>query len=352
MTSYTLGLFANMYPTFEGDYRGIFIGQMVRDLESHGVIVKKAVKTSPLLSGYLPFYLQSCILARAKNLDLMQAEYIPHSSLVPAYFKRSNVPLILKFHGDDARIYPFKNRFNLMLTHSMLGRAAHVITGSAEMKRILVSLGENPERISTIHTGIDTVFFSPLDKNECRQILGMPAEEPLFLFVGRLHPWKGVSDIIRVARACPDFTFVFIGPGTIPEHPQNCRFIGAQLPGTVKIWLNAADCLLLPTYTESIPSVVMEAFSCGTPAITTDVGGCPEIVESGRNGLLVPVRNIEKLHEAIMYMHDNPESRKEMGRNARSTVVEKFDHLLLVDHLMQVHKTIIGEKYKRNILTP
>ena len=54
-TRYTLGLFANMYPAFDGDYRGIFIGQMVRDLELRGVTVKKAVKTSSSVAGYVPF---------------------------------------------------------------------------------------------------------------------------------------------------------------------------------------------------------------------------------------------------------------------------------------------------------
>ena len=65
---YTLGLFANMYPAFEGDYRGIFIGQMVRDLELRGITVKKAVKTSSSVAGYIPFFRQSLSLARDKDL--------------------------------------------------------------------------------------------------------------------------------------------------------------------------------------------------------------------------------------------------------------------------------------------
>jgi glycosyltransferase involved in cell wall biosynthesis len=337
MADYTLGLFANMYPAFEGDYRGIFIQQMVRDLESRGVFIKKAVKTSSSVFGYVPFLYHSLVLSRDHDLDLMQADYIPHSSLVPAYLKRTDVPLILKFHGDDVRIYPFKNRFNLMLTKSMLRRATHVITGSEEMKRILISQGEKPERISAIHTGVDTVFFSPLDRNECRSYLGLPTGAPVFLFVGRLHPWKGVNEIVEVARACPEFTFVFLGPGDVPVHTPNCRFIGTQVPGSVRMWLNAADCIILPTYTESVPTAVMEAFSCGTPAITTDVGGCPEIVEDGKTGLLVPVRDVQKLKEAVIWMERHPEERIGMGHAARTTAVNRFDHILLTDKLIAVH---------------
>jgi teichuronic acid biosynthesis glycosyltransferase TuaC len=341
MADYTLGLFANMYPAFDGDYRGIFIQQMVRDLESRGVTVRRAVKTSPSVSGYIPFLYQSLLLSRDQGLDLVQAEYIPHSSLVPAYLKRRNVPLILKFHGDDARIYPFKNPFNRMLTKSMLKRAAHIITGSEEMKRTLVALGEDPERISAIHTGVDTVFFSPLDRTECRRSLGIPAGQPVFLFVGRLHPWKGINEIVEVARACPEFTFVFLGPGDVPVHTPNCRFIGSQVPGTVKMWLNAADCIILPTYTESVPTAVMEAFSCGTPAITTDVGGCPEIVEDGKTGLLIPVRDVQKLKEAVIWMERHPEERIGMGHVARMTAVNRFDHNLLTDKLIAVHTSCL-----------
>ncbi len=337
MPDYTLGLFANMYPAYDGDYRGIFIQQMVRDLESRGVTVRKAVKRSSSVLGYVPFLYRSLLLSRARDLDLMQAEYIPHSSLVPAYFRRRDLPLVLKFHGDDARIYPFENRFNLMVTRSMLRRAAHIITGSEEMKRILISLGEKPERISAIHTGVDTVFFSPLDRNECRRNLGLPAGAPVFLFVGRLHPWKGIRELIEVARACPEFTFVFLGPGTVPVHPPNCRFTGAQHPDRVKIWLNAADCLVLPTYTESVPTAVMEAFACGTPAITTDVGGCPEIVEQGKTGLLIPARDVQKLKEAVVWMERHPGERTGMGREARMTAVHRYDHNLLTDRLVAVH---------------
>ena len=341
MASYTLGLFANMYPAHDGDYRGIFIQQMVRDLESRGVIVRKAVKTSSSVFGYAPFLYRSLLLSRDHDLDLMQAEYIPHSSLVPAYFRRTDVPLVLKFHGDDARIYPFENRFNLMVTRSMLGRAAHIITGSEEMKRILISLGEKPERISAVHTGVDTVFFSPLDRNECRRNLGLPTGVPLLLFVGRLHPWKGIHELVEVARACPEFTFVFLGPGTVPAHPSNCRFTGTQVPDTVRKWLNAADCIVLPTYTESVPTAVMEAFSCGIPAITTDVGGCPEIVEDGKTGLLVPVRDVQKLKDAVVWMEHHPEERIGMGKEARMTAVHRWDHNLLTDRLINIHTSLL-----------
>jgi glycosyltransferase involved in cell wall biosynthesis len=341
MTGYVLGLFANMYPAFDGDYRGIFIRQMVGDLEERGVIVKKAVKTSSSVTGYLPFFWQSLLLARDASPDILQAEYIPHSSLVPVFFGRKGRPLVLKFHGDDARIFPFANRINRGITDLMIRRSQHIITASEEMRQILIRLGAQPERVSAIHTGVDTDFFHPMSREDCRTILGMPQDADIFVFVGRLHAWKGINEILAVARDCPRARFVFIGPGAIPPHPANCLFTGVKNPAEVRTWLNAADCFILPTYTDAVPASVMEAFACGIPAITTDIGGCPEIVEPERNGLLVPVRDTDQLKAAVERMIKNPDARRSMGKQARDTVVARYDHRLLTDRLIGVHRTLL-----------
>jgi glycosyltransferase involved in cell wall biosynthesis len=188
METYTLGLFANMYPAFEGDYRGIFIQQMVRDLEARGVTVKKAVKISPSVTDYFPFYWQSLLLARDKSLDILQAEYIPHSSLVPAYLKRNDIPLILKFHGDDGRIFPFENTLFMALTRAMIRHADYIITSSEEIRTTLISIGAHPEKSAAIHTGVDTEFFHPVPQQLPRNELGLTDDFTTFVFIGRMHP--------------------------------------------------------------------------------------------------------------------------------------------------------------------
>lgn len=342
MEPYTLGLFANMYPAYDGDYRGIFIRQMVQDLEDRGISVMKAVKTSPSVAGYIPFYWYSLFLARDPAPDILQAEYIPHSSLVPALVRRRDIPFILKFHGDDARIYPFRNRLTMAVTKAMIRRADHIITASEEIKGTLISIGGDPERITSVHTGIDTEFFAPGRRDASRESLDLPLSGTYFVFVGRLHPWKGITELVRVAEACPDLRFVLIGPGKVPEHPENCTFIGVQTPSSVRLWLRAADCFVLPTYTEAVPTSVMEAFACGIPAITTDIGGCPEIVVPKTNGLMVPVRDIPALKEAVRWMADHPEERMEMGLKARLTAVEHYDHAALIEKLITIHRSLIG----------
>jgi teichuronic acid biosynthesis glycosyltransferase TuaC len=341
MELYTLGLFANSYPAYDGDYCGIFIQQMVRDLEARGVTVKKAVKTSPSVTGYFPFYWQSFLLARDKSPDILQAEYIPHSSLIPAIVRRRNIPLVLKFHGDDGRIFPFENALFMAVTQAMIRHADYIITSSEEIRTRLISIGAHPEKSAAVHNGVDTEFFHPVAEQPLRKGFGLPEELTVFLFIGRLHPWKGLAEMISVAERCPTFRFVFIGPGTVPAHPHNCIFLGQKKPDEVRNWLNASDCLLLPSYTEGFPTVIMEAFACKKPVIATHVGGCPELVESGKTGILVPVRDVKALHEAVLWMGAHRDERRKMGEAARTIVVERFDHIKMIRKLIDVHESLI-----------
>jgi len=343
-TGYTLGLFANMYPAYDGDYKGIFIQQMVRDLEACGVIVKKAVKTSASVTGYVPFYYRSLLLARDNELDVMQAEYIPHSSIIPVLFRRKICPLVLKFHGDDARIFPFKNPFFKALTSMMIRHSDYVITSSEEIRVLLISIGAQPDKISSVHSGVDTEFFHPVPKEVLRNDLALPDDLITFVFIGRLHPWKGLNEIISVAGICPEFRFIFLGPGTVPAHPENCVFLGPKTPEDVRNWICASDCLLLPSYSEGFPTVIMEAFACGIPVITTNVGGCPELVEPEKTGFLIPVRDIKALADAVNWMGTHSAERVKMGKHARSIAVERFDHKKMVKKLMDIHLHLINQQ--------
>ena len=198
-----------------------------------------------------------------------------------------------------------------------------------------------PEKTSALHSGVDTKFFCPRSRELTRQELGLPVDATIFLFVGRLHAWKGLYEILSVAKRCPDVIFVFIGPGDIPVHSENCLFVGSQQPDSVRAWFNASDCLLLPTYTEAVPTSVMESFSCEVPAIVTNIGGCPEIVQHGKNGLIIPVRDISALYNAVIWMRDHPEDRKKMGKCGRVTVKERYDHTLQIEKLIYIHKSLL-----------
>ena len=184
-------------------------------------------------------------------------------------------------------------------------------------------------------------FFTGGDREEARARLGLPPKKTIFLFVGRLHPWKGIPELVEAARACPEHLFLFIGPGSPPDHPDNCIFFGTVPHREVRAWMNAADCLVLPTHTEAVPTSVMEAFACGIPAITTNIGGCPEIVTDQKNGLMVPVGDTGALAAAVEWMGSHEEERMQMGHDARATVVQRYDHRIMTARLIGIHTTVL-----------
>ncbi len=257
------------------------------------------------------------------------------------YLKEKTAHSVLKFHGDDARIFPFKNSFFMSVTRAMIRRSDYILTSSEELRSILISIGAHPEKTSAVHTGVDTNFFRPAPKEPLRKDLGLPPEDPVFLFIGRLHPWKGINELISVAGMCREFRFVFIGPGAIPPHPENCIFLGSKSPEEVRMWYNISDCLLLPSYTEGFPTVIMEAFACGIPAIATYVGGCPELVEPEKTGLLVPARDVPALHGAVQWVGTHADERIRMGIAARAVAEERFDHTIMVQKLIGIHESLI-----------
>jgi len=329
-----------MYPASEGDSNGIFIKRMVDDLERRNVEVLKAVKTTRSPFGYVPFYFDSLKLVLREDVDILQAHYIPHSSIIPSLFKMKK-PLVLKFHGDDARIFPYKNSIYRAVTRYMLRKSDHVITVSEDLKMHLINLGADPSRVSTIASGVDTGIFRHMDKHKCRTSFNLPLETPIFIFIGRLHPWKGITEIIEVARQHPDSIFLFVGPGRIPAHPDNCIFTGPVPPHKIPQLLNTADCALLPSYTEGLPNLLVESLASEVPAIASDVGGCPEVIRHGETGLIISPRNVKALSDAVQWMKVHPDEREEMGRLGRADMIKRYEHQTLTDRLIQIHIDLI-----------
>lgn len=342
MPDYTLGLFANLYPRYVGDSRGIFVKRMVDELENRGVRVIKSVKRSTNPLAYFSFYTDSFFKSLNKDIDLFQAEYIPHSSIIPALMKR-NKPLILKFHGDDGLIYPFKNRFNRALINFSLKRADHVITCSEALKKSIIALGYKDEDISVIPNGFDSSLFKPLDKSTCRIEFSLPESAVICLYAGRLHPMKGINEIIAAAAENPDITFVFGGIGKIPEHTENCIILGNIEPKKMPLLFNAADFLVLPTYSEGLGLVLMESLACEIPVIASNVGGCPEVVKDGRSGVLIEPKSVNSLSTAIRWMAENPLELEKMGVFGRNDILNRYNSVEITEKTINLHKSLLNK---------
>lgn len=336
-----------MYPK-EGSYSGIFIKHQVETIEKIGIQVTKAVKTTRNPSGYFPFIFQSIYKLLFCDYDIIHAHYVPHSAFIPAMLKRiKKKPLIVTFHGTDARIFPFKNRINRMLTMFVVNRSDKVIARSEEMKEVLEKLGVLNKKIVVIGAGVDTNLFRPINKNKAREDLELPVDKHIILYVGRLHEMKGVKLIYECAERMPDVLFIMVGDGAVKSDLENCLFVGEKKHEEIPLWMSAADILVLPSYSEGLPNVVMEALSCSTPAIVTDVGGCSEVVKDGETGFIVPVGDVEALRERMKYLLENEDLREKMGKLGREDMIERYEQEKVIGKLKEVYESLHYQPYNQ-----
>uniref|UniRef100_A0A7V1EIM6 Glycosyltransferase family 1 protein n=1 Tax=candidate division WOR-3 bacterium TaxID=2052148 RepID=A0A7V1EIM6_UNCW3 len=243
----------------------------------------------------------------------------------------------------------FKKRFVQFITRLMykkvLKYSTHIFFQNKEdcnyfFKHKLVQL----EKTSIVPgTGVDLEKFSPVVKNNRKEIT--------FIFSGRLLWDKGVGDFVEAARRLKqkykNIHFWVAGPvdlqnprGIPPEQLNQwsregiIKYLG--MTDNIKQYLHNADVIVLPSYyREGIPLSLLEGAACGLPIITTDSYGCREVVIEGKNGYLVPIKNVDALVNAMGNFIENPELINEMGRASRKIAEEKFDSKKIVHMILQ-----------------
>ena len=215
---------------------------------------------------------------------------------------------------------------------AMRRSGTHALVQNPENSTFVESLGVRPERISLVRgAGVDIQTFRPRP----------PPEGPVRVtMVSRLLWDKGVREFVEAASLVKmdhrDVVFSLVGapdegnPTSVPS--EQVRSWAGE--GSVE-WLghreDVADVLagshvaVLPTYYgEGVPMTMLEAAACGLPIVATDVPGCREVVEHGRNGLLVPARNARALADAIASLAGDPSRRFAMGTESRRRAETEF----------------------------
>jgi D-inositol-3-phosphate glycosyltransferase len=190
--------------------------------------------------------------------------------------------------------------------------AAHrlVVNTDAEARQLVELYDAEVDRVVTVAPGVDLEHFRPGPRDHTagssRALVGVPPNDVLMLFVGRLQPLKAPDVLLRAAarlrQTRPDLQLhVAVLGGPSGSHPDWLPRLAADLgladtvrfeaPSTaerLRDWYRAADVVAVPSYNESFGLVALEAQACGTPVVATDVGGLRTTVVDGVSGLLVP----------------------------------------------------------------
>lgn len=245
----------------------------------------------------------------------------------------------------------------------------HCYADSLSQKDFIVDSGiASAECVSVLGAGslagIDLQRFDPSrfsDEERCRlkAELGIPPGARVLLFVGRLARDKGIIELLAayrevLARGANVF-LVLLGPHEA-ETDSVLDGLSDTLRGRLAMpgfsdeperFMAIADLLLLPSYREGFGTVVIEAAAMGVPTIGTDIYGLSDAIVNGKTGLLVPVRNADRLATAIDALLQNPALRLEMGANARTRVERDFSNARVNDLIINEYVRLLGANRER-----
>ncbi|WP_068544418.1 glycosyltransferase family 4 protein [Thalassotalea crassostreae] len=228
----------------------------------------------------------------------------PDSVVASWLSKLLNSSFYFKVHGSDINL----GSQNLPIANAIIRsskKAKGIVSVSKALTNKMVALGINKDKIRTIYNGVDHNKFSALPVTS--------QEKPYILFVGNLKNDKGVIELIKaftlIDKAHSNYQLIFIGSGPMDKEMNNLieqhnyepkvTLLGSLPHDEVAKYIASASLLALPSYHEGVPNVLLEAMAAGTPFVATDVGGIPEIIEDGVNGILVQPKTIEPLTLAI-----------------------------------------------------
>lgn len=239
----------------------------------------------------------------------------------------------------------------------------HCYADSISQKNFLVANGvSKAERISVLGSGslagVDLKRFNPLmfsadDKSKFKRELGIPSASQVLLFVGRLSIDKGIVELVSAFEKLMvdeiDTYLILLGPSEIETvallnnltKTVKDRVIMSGFSSEPERFMAIADMLILPSYREGFGTVVIEAAAMGLPTIGTNIYGLSDAIVDGKTGLLVPLKDIDKLAEAISHLLKNDVLRREMGLKARRRVEEHFSDELLNELMLIEYKNFL-----------
>jgi sugar transferase (PEP-CTERM/EpsH1 system associated) len=235
----------------------------------------------------------------------------------------------------------------------------HYIALSRDLEDYLtVRVGMPKAKVQQIYNGVDTQHFFPAGTRQ--SIVGCPFTDPSCWLVGTVGRMQAVKDQTTLARAfiraldiAPELAgrlrLVMIGDGLL-RAPSRALLEQAGyaelawLPGErndVPEILSGLDCFVLPSLSEGISNVILEAMASGLPVIATDVGGNGELIESGKNGELVPVGGVDAMaHSIVGYARDRERARM-AGRIGRLTVERRFSLAAMVRQYQELYDRLL-----------
>jgi len=312
--------FLPLYP-FHVQIHGIFTNKLFKSMEHYFDIVHIHYPLPPLIHTSLPIIVTVHTLITYSGLT---EHILSLKSLTYKMFSRF--------------IFPFERK--ILKNASLLTSVSHTVA-----KELQNFHGFNVNDIAVVGNGVDINFFTPRESN---------INASYVLYSGRIEYSKGLVDFVKsaryICRECPSTFFILAGNGPFEFQlrkliketglSKNFFLIGEVDRETLRRYYQNASVLVLPSYYESFPNVILEAMACGIPVVTTNVCDMKKIVKK-ETGLIVPPRNPKALGKAVVKLLKDEGLRKKMGKASRERVKRFYSWNVVSDKILDYYRSVM-----------
>lgn len=240
--------------------------------------------------------------------------------------------------------------------------ATIIIPEGAGVRNDLIKFNITRKNINVIANGnvngIDLEYFK-LENATIKEAellkskIGIKQEDIVFTFIGRIVVDKGIIELMEAFKELlyelKNIKLLIVGTyeklDPLPDRTvkiinDHSEIIKVAFQNDIRPYLALSNVLVLPSYREGFPNVVLQAGAMNLPCIVTDVNGCNEIIKDSINGIIIPPKNIAKLKEAMMSLVLNPEERFNMSLNAREMIVKRYDQKFVWSELLKKYNSL------------
>lgn len=296
-------------------------------------------------------------VAKTYDLDLLHVHYaIPHAiaAVLAKQMVGEHLKVVTTLHGTDITVLGEDPSLRDIICFGI--RHSDAVTAVSEdlagQTQALFCQGIE-KKIDCIYNFVDTRVYYPRDVSDLRQKYA-DQDEKLLLHISNFRPVKRPMDVIHIFRKVSETLparLLMVGEGPelsrVIDQVKKWRmedkviFLGKQ--DEVSRLISLADLVLLPSAKESFGLVILEAMACGVPAVASDAGGIPEVVEHGKTGFLSPVGAVDEMAgHAIRLLQDQKmyESFAQAGLERANTV---FNGARIVEQYEAVYRRVINE---------
>lgn len=274
-------------------------------------------------------------LARRAKFDIINLHYVSENALYAlmlSYFM--HIPLVTNIHGSDIQLFALRGKFNKWVVKQCLKRSDQVIANSNALLEVTLKLfgSKNIKNPVVIGNGVDLLKID--QSNNPYSSLA-----PFILGIGRLEYFKGFDVLVKafaaVKKRFPAVRLIIVGEGSEMGKLEVLRqdlalydsvsFYGRLEHKDVLKMLDACEFLVMPSRREAFGIVIIEAMATGKAVIATNVGGIPELVTNGKNGILVQPDDPNSIACAIATLIQDDQLSKKLGKFGMKNVKENFD---------------------------